>query len=224
MIKTAKVTARRSKIKAIAFDCDGVLLESVEVKTRAFRRLFAQELPARLEQITAYHLQNGGVSRFEKFRFIYRDILKRPLPEPEFESLCGRFAQLVVDEVVVSPWVPGAREFLEKNRGKYHFFVVSATPDTEIKEIVKRRGIQNHFSAVLGSPRKKAELLKELMERFAFAADQLVYVGDAINDWQAARQHGIPFIWRRASTAIPPLPRYNGPCIASLETLEEVLS
>ena len=87
-------------IRAIAFDFDGVLVESVEVKTRAFARLFNTEGPDAVRKILDYHLENGGVSRFEKFKTIYRSILKRPLSEEQFRSLCERFSELVVDEVV----------------------------------------------------------------------------------------------------------------------------
>jgi phosphoglycolate phosphatase len=211
-------------LKAIAFDFDGVLLESVDVKTQAFRMLFSSEQPENLAKIIDYHLRNGGISRFEKFRTIYQDILKRSLKESEFERLCERFAQLVVDEVVAAPWVPGAQEFLDGHRERYQLFVVSATPDAEIKEIVSRKGIQNYFSAVLGSPRKKAELLKELLETFHFKTDELVYVGDAINDWHAARHVGVSFIWRRTHEKLPMLPEYRGPWIYSLISLPESLS
>ena len=102
-------------IRAIVFDFDGVLAESVEVKTRAFARLFANETPEAVERIVAYHRQNGGISRFEKFLTIYREILKRPLTEQMFQSLCEQFSQLVVEEVVAAPWVDGAREFLTRS-------------------------------------------------------------------------------------------------------------
>jgi phosphoglycolate phosphatase len=211
-------------LKAIAFDFDGVLLESVDVKTRAFRTLFAQESPAQLAQIVDYHLQNGGISRFEKFRTIYNEILRRPLDEAEFHSLCDRFAQCVIDEVVASPWVPGAREFLNLHRGDYRFFVVSGTPDTEIKTIIQRRGLASYFVEVLGSPRKKADLLKEMMSRHALAPEDVVYVGDAINDWHAAREQSIGFVWRRTHADLPPLPGFQGPTISTLTELHRALT
>jgi phosphoglycolate phosphatase-like HAD superfamily hydrolase len=126
--------------------------------------------------------------------------------------------------VVAAPWVLGAQEFLEEHRKRYQFFVVSATPDTEIKEIISRKGMQNFFSAVLGSPRKKAELPKELLQTFHYKTDELVYVGDAVNDWQAANRAGVSFIWRRTSAKCPMLPDYTGPWIYTLNTLPESLS
>ncbi|MCX5934210.1 MAG: hypothetical protein NTU99_05390, partial [Pseudanabaena sp. LacPavin_0818_WC45_MAG_42_6] len=49
---------------AIVFDFDGVLVESVDVKTQAFGTLYAEYGDLIVEQVKAYHLLHGGVSRF----------------------------------------------------------------------------------------------------------------------------------------------------------------
>jgi 3-deoxy-D-manno-octulosonate 8-phosphate phosphatase KdsC-like HAD superfamily phosphatase len=76
----------------------------------------------------------------------------------------------------------------------------------------------------LGAPRKKDALLNEILHRHALAPSELVYIGDAINDWQAARTLKIPFVWRRAHETISMLQGYEGPWLSSLESLEECLS
>jgi phosphoglycolate phosphatase-like HAD superfamily hydrolase len=211
-------------IRAIAFDFDGVLAESVDVKTHAYTHLFAEEEKAKIEEIREYHLKNGGISRFEKFRHIYKDILRRPLSEEEFHSLCERFSQLVVDEVIASPWVAGAREFLQENREKYTFFIISGTPHEELADIVRSRGMECFFQEVLGSPDSKEELLRGVMQRHALEPKQMVFVGDAETDWDAAQKTKIPFIWRRASENDSPLENFLGVSISSLLQLSDSLS
>lgn len=211
-------------IRAIVFDFDGVLVESVEVKTRAFARVFANETPAAVERIVAHHRQHGGISRFEKFRTIYREILKRPLTEPMFQSLCEQFSRLVIEEVVAAPWVEGAREFVTRHRGRYRFFVVSGTPEEELRDIIARRGMTPCFEDVLGSPKTKDVLLRELIARHGLAPADLVFVGDAGSDWLAAREAGIAFIWRGADDPRPELHEFRGPFIASLAELDACLS
>ena len=152
-------------IRAIAFDFDGVLVESVEVKTRAFARLFNTEGPDAVRKILDYHLENGGVSRFEKFKTIYRSILKRPLSEEQFRSLCERFSELVVDEVVAASWVDGAEEWLIRHQGRYPLFVISGTPQEELQEIITRRGMAKFFTSVLGAPRTKGLLLRDASQQ-----------------------------------------------------------
>ena len=75
------------KIEAIFLDFDGVILESVEVKGWAFGKLF-EDHPEHVDKIVAFHHANGGMSRFDKFRYIYKKMLKEPLPEKQFEALC----------------------------------------------------------------------------------------------------------------------------------------
>ena len=58
-------------LKAILFDFDGVLVESVDIKTKAFAKLFENEGPEIVNKVVEYHLANGGVSRFKKFDYIY---------------------------------------------------------------------------------------------------------------------------------------------------------
>lgn len=211
-------------IRAIAFDFDGVLVESVEVKTKAFARVFADESPEVVQRIVAYHQRNGGISRFEKFATIYREMLKRPLVEKMLRQLGEEFSRLVVEEVVAAPWVEGAREFLTQHHGRYRFFVVSGTPQEELKDIITRRGMAKFFDDVLGSPQTKDVLLREAMSRHDLRPADLVLVGDAGNDWSAARQLGIPFIWRRTSNQPCELSGFSGPTIDSLATLDACLS
>lgn len=210
-------------IRAIVFDFDGVLVESVEVKTKAFAHLFAGETHMISQQIMAYHLKNLGVSRFEKFRTIYRDILKLPLTEEKFRSLCKRFSELVVDEVVAAPWVEGAERFLQAYGGLYPLFVISGTPEEELREIVRRRRMEELFMEVMGSPKTKDILLRETMERHRLAPTELVFIGDAETDWKAALETGVTFVWRRADRATPSLPGFLGLSIVSLAELEACL-
>ena len=95
-----------SEPKAIVFDFDGVILESTEIKTKAFATLFEDD-PEHVDSVVAFHNAQLGMSRFEKFRLIYRDILHRPLGEDEFQRLGERFSSLVFEEIIRCPFVPG---------------------------------------------------------------------------------------------------------------------
>ena len=209
-----------SSVHAIVFDFDGVLAESVEVKTRAYALLFDDEEEEAVSQLIDYHIKNGGVSRFEKIRVFYKDILQRPLSDKRFQELVLRFSKLVVDEVVAAPWVEGAREFLSQHEKQYNFFIVSGTPEDELNEIVHRRGMGHYFDSVRGSPKDKITLLGEIMEEYNLRPEKMVFVGDAETDWNAAKKLGLPFLWRCVSDQNPRLPGYNGPRLSSLTELD----
>lgn len=183
------------RLCAIALDCDGVLLESFDVKTRAFRELFADR-PAHVEAIVGYHLANGGTSRYDKFRYIYEHILHQPLSAQAEAQLGERFAALVVDEVIRSPFVRGAEAFLREYAARWPLFIASGTPQDELHLIIERRGLQRYFRGVYGSPRRKVEILRAVLAAHGWQPAELLFVGDAANDWQAAAETGVSFIGR----------------------------
>ena len=210
-------------IRAIAFDFDGVLAESVDVKTRAYVSLFEEYGQDVVSKIVNYHMKNGGVSRFVKLRTIYDKILKKPLSEDKFKSLSEQFSSIVVDKVVSAPWVEGAKEFLEKNKNRYLYFIVSGTPQEELRSIVRRRRMNQYFCEVLGSPKDKVALFQEVLPRFNLTPKETVFVGDAETDWNAAKNMGLPFLWRRIPSGARLLKGYTGPQMTTLLSLEENL-
>jgi phosphoglycolate phosphatase-like HAD superfamily hydrolase len=182
-------------INAIILDFDGVILESVEVKTAAFRKLFSF-VPQHIDEIVQFHIDNGGMSRFDKFRYIYENILNEELTQSKFDELSHNFSEIVFEQVIKTPFVPGAQEFLEKYHMTIPLHVVSATPEEELQQIVKSRGLSHYFRKVFGAPRKKSECIREILEFSGVSPDSMIFVGDAKNDFEAARVTGVRFLGR----------------------------
>lgn len=182
-------------IESIIFDFDGVLVESVDVKTKAFAEIFKPYGPKAVEDVVAFHLANGGVSRYEKFRHFYKEILRRPLPEERMTYLADHFADLVVEKVVAAPFVTGALAFLKKYSSILDLHVVSGTPEHELLEIMKRRDMLRYFKTIHGSPALKPTSTKVIVCEYHDPA-VTVFVGDAMTDFEAARECGIVFIGR----------------------------
>lgn len=181
-------------LEAFFFDFDGVLADSVEVKTSAFAKLFECYGPAIEAKVVNHHRKNGGMTRVDKFYHYYHEFLDKPLDEAELQRLCNDFFRLVVDEVVFAPEIPGAEDFLKKWYNKAKCFVVSATPDEEIKEIVKRRGIDIYFHEILGSSCSKNDNVNYLLNKYGFAPERCLFFGDAESDYRAATASGVDFI------------------------------
>lgn len=192
-------------LKAAAFDFDGVILESVDIKTKAFRELFRDQ-PEQVERIVELHKKNPGVSRYQKFSIIYRDMLKRPLDDSEMNRLDKQFGKLVYDEIMRCPFVPGALEFLQKHSDGFRFFIASATPEEEMRLIVKDRGLARFFRGVFGSPRTKAEILRAILAGNDLRPAEMVFIGDARSDYLGARDASIPFIGRVPVGSVAPFP------------------
>ena len=182
------------KFTSLFFDFDGVLADSVEVKTEAFSKLYQKYGPEIQAKVVEHHRNNGGMTRIDKFKFYQRKFLNQPLNEKELKRLCKTFSNLVVEKVIVSPEIVGAEDYLKKIHKMVNCFVVSATPDEEIKIIVKKRGLDKYFLEVLGSSRNKTENIKYLIDKYNLNPDQCAFLGDAESDYKAARECNISFL------------------------------
>ena len=183
-----------SEYRALFFDFDGVLADSVEVKTDAFAKLFERFGSEIQGKVVEHHRNNGGMTRKDKFVYYYQNYLQKALNHGELEKLCREFSNLVVDNVVAVPEIPGAEYFLKKCCNKAKCFVVSATPDEEIREIVNRRGINIYFEEILGSSCSKTEHVNSLLDKYNFESNQCLFWGDTGSDYRAAIETGVGFI------------------------------
>ncbi len=190
-------------LKAIVLDFDGVVLESVDIKTRAFKELF-KDYPEHLDRIAKLHLDNAGMSRFDKFKIIYSDYLARPIDEGELKKLGEAFSRFVYREILDCPFVPGAYEFLGKRSKEYRMFVASGTPQDEIRDIVNQRELDKFFSGIYGSPRTKGEILQGILMENQLRPLEVVFIGDAMSDFRGAREAHVPFIGRVPSNQSNP--------------------
>ena len=207
--------------KAIVFDFDGVILESVAIKTEAMAALFAEH-PEHEAAIIALNEAQGGLSRFIKFDMIHRDILKTPLSPSRRDELGRRFSELVVEKVLAAPFVPGAREFLAAHHRETPLYVVSGTPDAELAMILARRRLSGYFRGAYGSDRQKDELLRRVLADLACPARDIVFVGDAPTDYQAEEKTGVPFIGRVPQSRRSPFPK-STTIVTDLTLLERSL-
>ena len=184
-----------SGLRAVVFDFDGIILESVDVKTRAFVALFADR-PEHADEIRRLHLDNAGMPRYEKFERIHRDILGLPLDEEQSARLGRDFGALIRAEMLSCDFVAGAPELLERLAASYPLYVASATPEGEMREIVGERGLAHFFTEVYGSPSTKADILQRILDENDFEPGEVVFVGDALSDYKAAVTVGAMFVGR----------------------------
>jgi len=184
------------KFRIIVLDCDGVILESVDAKTIAFARVVEKYGDKAKERMIDYHLAHGGVSRFLKFAWFYREVLGRKISESEGKELGSLFNLYCFEEVLSSPFVPGAVEFISEYSGKLPLFIISGTPHEELLEIVKARKIGHFFRGIYGSPPGKSELLAQVIQREGVLPKETLMVGDSSTDFEAAVKLGTYFYGR----------------------------
>ena len=177
------------------FDFDGVLLESAEIKTEAFRQLFSG-YPDKADEIVKYHKMNMGISRYVKFHYFYEKILGKELSRDKETELGKKFSQIVMKKIENAPFVSGTIDFLDAHYKKIPLFIASGTPHEELYYIIKKQGISHYFKEIHGTPRKKPEIIVDILSRYSWSASNVIFVGDAESDLKAAEESGVCFIAR----------------------------
>ena len=187
----------RPAFRGIVFDFDGVILESADVKTEAFVELYAGHGAAVVARVREHHLANLGISRFKKFAWIAENVLGRPLSDADSAALGQRFTDLALARVLAAPFVPGVEAALAALTARgLAMFVASGTPHDELHMIVKHRGLAPAFREVHGAPREKPEIVGDVLARHGLAPAEVLFIGDGMTDYKAARQAGTEFLAR----------------------------
>ncbi|MBF0412205.1 MAG: HAD family hydrolase [Desulfamplus sp.] len=181
--------------QAVLFDFDGVILDSVNVKTEAFAKLFRSYGPEIERQVVEYHLSHGGVSRFNKFKYYYEKLLNTHLSEEKILQLGEEFSKLALQGVLEAPFIEGAIESLKVlHQQAIPAFVVSGTPQEELSYIIQKRDIGLLFTEVHGSPKLKHEIILDIQTRYNLEPCRCLFIGDAMTDYNAATATGTLFL------------------------------
>jgi phosphoglycolate phosphatase-like HAD superfamily hydrolase len=210
-------------IKNIFFDFDGVLAESVNMKTEAFRNLYLPFGKEISDKVVEHHLANGGVSRFDKIRKYHAEFLNSPLTDSEVLEWADKFSELVLKGVITAPEVTGATEFLENYSQKYACWVITGTPTTEIEVILEERKMSHFFKGAFGSPEKKNHWTEFLLDTYNLKREETVFIGDATTDQDAASFSNLHFVLRRNEDNKHLFLDYKGHELENLSNLESIL-
>jgi len=188
-------------IKAIIFDFDGVILESLDVKTEAFKRLYKPHGSSISNKVAEHHIANGGVSRYEKIKIYHKEYLGKDIDDNTLGEIAQHFSEMVVDEIIKVPFVGGAKQFIKDNYKRYLMFISSATPTKELKYICRKRKISKYFQGIFGSPNSKSKHISFIMDNWSLNNNEIVFIGDSSSDLNAAKTHNLTFIARVSSVS-----------------------
>lgn len=184
------------KIKNIFFDFDGVIAESVSAKTDAFREMYAPYGEEIANQVVEYHINHGGVSRFEKFKYWEKKFFNKDISEHRVHELAKQFSNLVLNKVILSDEVPGVNAFIKKYAKELNFWIITGTPTSEIEVIVNERGLTKYFSGIHGSPKNKRFWTEYLLKKHHLKREETLFLGDATTDLDAATFSNLHFALR----------------------------
>ena len=189
------------------FDCDGVILDSNQVKSDAMRAAAEPYGETVAEALVAHHIEHGGVSRFRKFGFLFESILGRSPEFGEMDSVAERFARASRQGLLRCAEAPGLGKLLSAIPTDIPRLIVSGGFQDELRDIFTERDLLRHFTAVYGSPDSKESILAR-ERKSGQITDPAIFVGDSRYDYEAATNAGMGFVFLHALTEFSDWPDY----------------
>ena len=180
--------------KTILWDFDGVILDSMKIKGDGFVELFKDFDSKFIEVFEKFHYENGGVSRFDKIKYFYEEIILHKVSKDEILRLSDKFSSIMQTKLFdKSKLIKDSLLFISNNYQKYNFHIVSGAEHNELNDLCKYFNIDDFFKSIDGSPTKKTILIKKIIKKFRYNINDVILIGDAITDYNAARDNNIEF-------------------------------
>lgn len=181
-------------IKTILWDFDGVIFDSMKIKGDGFVELFKDYGFKYTSILEKYHLENGGVSRYDKIKYFFNNILEEEVTSRKINDLAEVFSQIIEEKIFNKEnLINETLKYIEDNYKYFNFHIVSGADEQELKKQCIHFDIKKYFLSINGSPTKKGEIVKKIINRFDYKKDDTILIGDSINDYNAAKKNGISF-------------------------------
>ena len=121
----------------IIFDFDGVILNSHIIKANAFYEIFKIFGKTKAKKAQKYHLSKAGISRYRKFNYIKKNILKSvKITNLELNKL---FTRYTLNKILNLKIDKNLLKFLKSNYKKYELYISTGSPQNEISYILKKK-------------------------------------------------------------------------------------
>jgi len=200
-------------IKVVAFDCDGVMFDTVKANTAYYNNILNHfgKPDMTPEEFTYSHMHTADKAVAKLFE-----------DEKSFEA-----AQAFRKRMSYIPFLkymeiePHLKPLLKRLRPKYKTAVATNRADT-MKRVLIEHDLEEYFDLVVSAldvenPKPSPDQLIKILEHFNVQPDQLIYIGDSTLDEIAAKAAGIPLIAYKNSSLSADF------YINSLKELENIL-
>ncbi|MDH5719783.1 MAG: HAD-IA family hydrolase [Spirochaetia bacterium] len=179
----------------ILFDFDGVIIDSMPVREKAFAYAVESYSKENIIEFIEFHKANGGMSRFIKFKYFINNIIKEDCNKDKIAFLAERYSDYVNSHLVSkNKLIETVLKFIIEQYQKYPMYIISASEHKELNYICEKLDIAKYFKKIYGTPPlEKSKLMKLVLKRHKIAKRHAVYIGDSINDLEASIDNNIKF-------------------------------
>ena len=177
-------------VKLVAFDCDGVLFDSLPANIAFYNDILAHfdRPPLNPEALDYIHSHTVG----ESLEYIFQGY-------PDFAAACdfvrnfdyGPFIAMMVEE-------PHLREFLQFLRPE-RYTALATNRTTTTGAVLDYHHLTNDFDLVVcaqdvSRPKPDPESFIRILEHFGLEPQEAIYIGDSQVDEDFAANAGVPFV------------------------------
>ncbi|ACN16202.1 putative HAD-superfamily hydrolase (subfamily IA protein) [Desulforapulum autotrophicum HRM2] len=180
-----------NKIKAVVFDCDGVMFDTADVNRRYYNQLLAgfNKPPLTEPQFVKVHM------------FSVKDAIAYLFPEREdltdvFAHMKGLAYGEFISHMVIEP---GLKDFLDSLKERMFIRAVATNRTNTMAEVLKTFDLEHRFESVVTAadvknPKPAPDQLLKIMDHFKLAPREILFIGDSAFDQMAADKAGTVFV------------------------------
>ena len=179
----------------IIFDFDGVVLNSNHVKTEGFASIAIEFGIKASQNLVRYHLENGGISRFNKIEWFVNNELKRN-DKQLIEELIFKYGKFVEKKLLECKLRTNLYN-LKQKLSPCKWYIASGGLETEIIKLMNRKNLSELFDGgIYGSPKTKQKIINDLKKEFdPLNKEDWFLIGDSKYDYFCAFENDINFVF-----------------------------
>ena len=199
--------------RAVIYDCDGVILDSLESNYIFYNRV--------MEFLGRPHLDRSNLeARRVLHTYSFNDVMEYFFAGDSRRDEALAFAK-TIHYRDLAPYMrmeEGFVETLERLKGRV-VLGVCTNRAISMEMIIEDFGLTGYFDCVMTAgkvtnPKPHPEPLLKLLDELGMEAGEVLFVGDSAVDMQAARAAGVPFVAYKAEL----------PALATISHHRELLS
>ena len=152
------------KFNVIFWDFDGVIIDSNEIRTQGFIHIFKSFNKKDVLKLVDFHKKNGGLSRYFKINFFFKNILEINVSEVEILIYANNYKKYVLSNLMDTNFlIADSLNYIKQNYKKKDMHIVSASDENELNELCDFYDISKYFISLKGSPVSKTDNISSLI-------------------------------------------------------------
>lgn len=189
-VQTVQPSMNMDDIKAVAFDCDGVMFDTTKANTAYYNRVLRQfDRPDMTpEQLAFTNMHTVD----ESMALLFPDPTEREAAHVYRKSMSYL---PFVDQMEIEPYL---KPLLRRLKLAYKTAVATNRTDT-MERVMTVHGLKGRFDEVICAadvrrPKPHPDMLTEVLQRLSLEPREMLYVGDSKLDELAAHAASVPLI------------------------------